>query len=934
MFAATGDDSAIYGVTYPSASPEVVGVGGTTLDLTPGGEWSNELGWSLGGGGYSQAFALPAFQQADGFAGNASDQRTTPDIAADADPNTGVAVFDPYDFGTATPWAEVGGTSLATPLWAGMAAIADQGRVVVGGKALGSTAMLADLYDLDNLTPGDFHDVTQGNNGYAAGPGYDLVTGIGTPKANLLIPSLAAFGAASQSSIATEPPPSVVTGATFGIVASATDSLGVIDLGYDGTATLSLASGPNGASFTPVTVPVTDGMAIFTNLSLGNKKGSGYTFRVSMTSLAASLTTPVAVVAPQAGTGYFYPIPLSNSLGSSVAAADSNSLANEIITLSVSSIPYSVTGGQLLIENGSALKSKSITIVGQGESSSVVSALSTSRVFEIVGTSSLSVSVRSLTISGGRATDGGILGGGTATGGGLLIDGGNVALSSVAVSGNAASGAAGAGGAAGNSATAAHPTGGPGGSGGSGGNALGGGIYLASGTLTLANDVIEGNLAQGGVGGAGGHGGYGFSEYQTSSGNSVIGSFHAGNAGNGGAGGAGGNGSGGGLYVAGGTLAPLGSGDVLEGNSALGGAGGDGGAGGCAGLYGHYVAGNGGVAGPGGNGAGGGIYLGSANVQLYRPSLIEGNMAAGGAGGHGGDGGSGALGASGAFGLSGGPGGNGGNGYTGGNAGAGGAGGWGRGGGIYVPSGGLLELNEGSSLSGNLAVGGAGGDGGNAGMGGSAGNGGAGGFGGAGAPGGGAGGAGGRGGNGGNAGRAGLASAGGYGGTGAGGGLYVGGGVVQENAGASIASNEAIGGAGGIGGHAYYAARVGFAGNGGQGARGCGHGAAPDRRRGRARGRGRERGCNRSRGQRRERRSRRRRKRRRRVPAIGAFDVRRRFAQQQRGDWRRGRNGGCRGQRGPRRIWCPRRKRRRGWRGCTGSGGRRRRARRAVGAGR
>ena len=372
VFAATGDDSAIYGVTYPSASPEVVGVGGTTLDLTPGGEWSNELGWSLGGGGYSQAFALPAFQQADGFAGNASDQRTTPDIAADADPNTGVAVFDPYDFGTATPWAEVGGTSLATPLWAGMAAIADQGRVVVGGKALGSTAMLADLYDLDNLTPGDFHDVTQGNNGYAAGPGYDLVTGIGTPKANLLIPSLAAFGAASQSSIATEPPPSVVTGATFGIVASATDSLGVIDLGYDGTATLSLASGPNGASFTPVTVPVTDGMAIFTNLSLGNKKGSGYTFRVSMTSLAASLTTPVAVVAPQAGTGYFYPIPLSNSLGSSVAAADSNSLANEIITLSVSSIPYSVTGGQLLIENGSALKSKSITIVGQGESSSVV----------------------------------------------------------------------------------------------------------------------------------------------------------------------------------------------------------------------------------------------------------------------------------------------------------------------------------------------------------------------------------------------------------------------------------------------------------------------------------------------------------------------------------------------------------------------------------
>ena len=81
------------------------------------------------------------------------------------------------------------------------------------------------------------------------------------------------------------------------------------------------------------------------------------------------------------------------------------------------------------------------------------------------------------------------------------------------------------------------------------------------------------------------------------------------------------------------------------------------------------------------------------------------------------------------------------------------------------------------------------------------------------------GGAGGRGGNGGNAGLAGFAAAGGYGGTGAGGGLYVGGGVVQENAGASIASNEAIGGAGGVGGYAYYGARVGFAGSGGQGVR-------------------------------------------------------------------------------------------------------------------
>ena len=186
---------------------------------------------------------------------------------------------------------QVGGTSLATPLWAGMAAVADQGRVAAGGTALGSTAMLTDLYQLDQFDPGDFHDVTQGYNGYAAGPGYDLVTGLGSPKANLLIPDLVALGLARNSSIVTQPPPTVVTSATFGIVATATDAFGTIDPDYNGTATLTLATGPSGATFTTVTAPVIDGQAVFSNLSL-TKKGSGYTFSVAMTGLTSTVTEP------------------------------------------------------------------------------------------------------------------------------------------------------------------------------------------------------------------------------------------------------------------------------------------------------------------------------------------------------------------------------------------------------------------------------------------------------------------------------------------------------------------------------------------------------------------------------------------------------------------------------------------------------------------
>ena len=167
-----------------------------------------------------------------------------------------MAVYDPFDFGSATPWVQIGGTSLAAPLWAGMAAIADQGRVLAGGSPLGSTAMLTDLYNLANIAPGDFHDITTGNNGYAAGPGYDLVTGLGSPKANLLLPDLSAYGLATQSTIVTQPPPTVVKGG-----ASASSPRPPIRSASPTRPTPAprrsrWLSGPAGATFTPVTVPV------------------------------------------------------------------------------------------------------------------------------------------------------------------------------------------------------------------------------------------------------------------------------------------------------------------------------------------------------------------------------------------------------------------------------------------------------------------------------------------------------------------------------------------------------------------------------------------------------------------------------------------------------------------------------------------------------
>ncbi|MGA2035019.1 MAG: Ig-like domain-containing protein, partial [Thermoguttaceae bacterium] len=184
--AATGDDGAPSG--YPSYSPNVVAVGGTTLNISGQGNYGSESGWAGSAGGISTMEPQPAYQK--GVVTQSFTNRTAPDVAYDADPNTGFAIYDSYL--NPFPWGVVGGTSDAAPQWAGLITIADQGRALAGvGPLTGKTQTLPILYSL----PGsDFHDITTGSSQgypvYNAGPGYDLVTGRGTPYANLIIPAL------------------------------------------------------------------------------------------------------------------------------------------------------------------------------------------------------------------------------------------------------------------------------------------------------------------------------------------------------------------------------------------------------------------------------------------------------------------------------------------------------------------------------------------------------------------------------------------------------------------------------------------------------------------------------------------------------------------------------------------------------------------------
>ncbi len=187
---AAGDDGA--GAEYPSSSPDVLSVGGTSLRLTSTGAYSSESVWAHGGGGASRYEGTPSYQN-----GLSLTSRGTPDVSYNANPNTGVAVYDSYGSGG---WAEFGGTSAGAPQWAALIAIADQGRALATKGSL-SNAQAA-LY---SLSRSDFHDVASGSNGISAKSGYDLASGLGSPIANRVIADLVAFSGSTAFTVAAAP---------------------------------------------------------------------------------------------------------------------------------------------------------------------------------------------------------------------------------------------------------------------------------------------------------------------------------------------------------------------------------------------------------------------------------------------------------------------------------------------------------------------------------------------------------------------------------------------------------------------------------------------------------------------------------------------------------------------------------------------------------
>jgi subtilase family serine protease len=151
---------------YPSSSPNVISVGGTTLHFDANGAFTGETGWSSGGGGCSVYETATAAQSSFGeyLQANCGGQRATPDVSLDADPASGVSVYDSTRYQGQKGWWQVGGTSASAPMWAGRSAVAG---ITVDSAAVYSSTIT-------------YRDITSGNNGASCLVGYDLCSGRGS----------------------------------------------------------------------------------------------------------------------------------------------------------------------------------------------------------------------------------------------------------------------------------------------------------------------------------------------------------------------------------------------------------------------------------------------------------------------------------------------------------------------------------------------------------------------------------------------------------------------------------------------------------------------------------------------------------------------------------------------------------------------------------
>jgi subtilase family serine protease len=341
LFQAAGDGGAWSpsSIIYPADDVYLTSVGGTDLTTSAaGGAWSSETAWVDGGGGISpNKFAIPFWQTttASGCAKCSNSYRNGPDVSA----NSNFTFYVCADQTTCTANL-YGGTSFATPMWAGYLALINEQAVLDGRPTLGFINPAIYGIGLSASYDTDFHDITSGSNGNPATTGYDLATGWGSPNGSALISALLStintpgFGLTASPTMV-----SVVPGSSGTSTISST-----VTNGFDSGISLSATGQPTGVTVTFSPPSITGAGTSTMSIIVGSSTVIGtYGIRVTGTSGGITEVVTVTLVVTKPASGYT----LSASPTSISVARDSSGTSTITTTISGgfdSAIALSATG--------------------------------------------------------------------------------------------------------------------------------------------------------------------------------------------------------------------------------------------------------------------------------------------------------------------------------------------------------------------------------------------------------------------------------------------------------------------------------------------------------------------------------------------------------------------------------------------------------------
>ncbi|HXM43913.1 MAG TPA: S53 family peptidase [Bryobacteraceae bacterium] len=294
FFAASGDSStwSASNEAWPADDANVVSVGGTDLvTASAAGPWKSETAWSDSGGGISpDSIPIPAWQKLSGVINSSNKGSTTLRNGPDVSANANFTFYVCADQTTCTA-NEYGGTSFATPMWAGYIALVNQQLVANGQPTIGFLNPTIYAQNVTSSYAADFHDITSGTSGsYSAVTGYDLVTGWGSPNSGLIAalsgPATPGFSlSASPTSV------SVVQGSSGTSTITST-----VTGGFDSAVTLTASGQPTGVTvgFNPSSITGTGTSTMTMTVAATTATGT-YSITVKGTSGSTTETTAVSL---------------------------------------------------------------------------------------------------------------------------------------------------------------------------------------------------------------------------------------------------------------------------------------------------------------------------------------------------------------------------------------------------------------------------------------------------------------------------------------------------------------------------------------------------------------------------------------------------------------------------------------------------------------